>query len=345
MAASMEQTLDMVTGFFKTKTITSAFQIRIFDELTEEPKTATELSKALNIPAPSLERLLIALNSLDLIEKHGKGYLVSESNRDFLVSTEPKWLGWLSRHIDTFLYPLWGKTADALKEEKHQREAVFKDDRSWFDILYQNPQDIADFQKFLHIFAMPFIDGFIQDVDLSKVKKFVDIGSGKGTLPIAIGKKYPHIKVDTCELPGAGSYLKNYLSEVGMGDQIQVLEGNIIKSPVPGELHDFIHLGWMLHDYSPDLQQNILGHIFDSLTPGGTFAASETPLNDDSAGPAFTALLSINMLVSTDGGVESTCADYISRFEKAGFVDVHVQKISGPRTLIVGKKPIKEQLI
>ncbi len=340
MNDKMHNTVDAMMGFFKTKTITAALELRLFDYLADGPQTMEQLAKRTELPELSLSRLLIACASLDLIEKNAEEqYVLPAENQAFLVSSEPLWIGWLARHIDTFLYPLWGKSADAVRQDKNQREAVFGDNRSWFDILYQNPKDVEDFQEFLGIYAAPFIDGFVSEYDFNQHKRFLDIGSGIGSLPMAVADNFADLDVAICDLPAATDFVTRKLAEKGYGERISVTAGDVIKGELPEQEYDLVHLGWMLHDYDAETQVTVLENVFNALPAGGTFIASETPLNDDGMGPEFTALLSINMLVSTDGGIESTREQYIKRFESVGFINVRALTISGPRVLFVGEKP------
>ncbi|MBU2704938.1 methyltransferase [Zooshikella marina] len=338
MNFSKEAIVDEMMGFFKSKVITSAFELNIFDAISDKPLTLDEVCRHCNIPVNSGKRLLIALTAMGLIENKDNHYLLNSSAKSYLVSDSKEWLGWLARHIDSFLYPLWAQTANAVKDDSDQRKVVFGDARSWFDILYQNPQDVVDFQEFLGIFAQPFIDGMIEAFDFSKYRHFLDIGSGIGSLPVAVAQNSPNLKISICELPQAASYLRDRLKVTKGGEDIEVITGNIIEGKLPDNTYDLVHLGWMLHDYSPSIQCEILKNIYDSLPSGATFIASETPLNDDESGPLFTALLSINMLVSTDGGVESTREEYLQRFNEVGFVNTRVLTINGPRTLFIGEK-------
>lgn len=338
MTKTMQETVDAMMGFFQSKALTTALSFKLFDHLGNVPVALDTLSQELELPSEALERLLIALAAMGYLTKHPKGYVLPTEHREFLVSDQPLWLGWLARHIDTFLSPLWEKLGDAIQDNCHQREAVFGDNRSWFDILYQNPDDVTDFQEFLGKFAQPFIDGFVKDYDFQQHRRFLDIGSGIGSLPIAVADAYPSLDIAICELPQASSFLRDCLGEQGYSDRINVAEGDVIKGELPEGDYDLIHLGWMLHDYGPETQLTILKNIYQAMPAGGLFMASETPLNADKSGPEFTSLLSLNMLVSTDGGIESSTHEYIHRFEKAGFEQVRVLDIPGPRTLIVGAK-------
>jgi hypothetical protein len=335
---SKDQIVDWMMGFFKTKAVTSALELDIFDALADGPTTAPEICAACGLPEHSGQRLLIALTAMGLLSKEGDIYRNSEVASRYLVSRSPEWMGWLARHIDTFLYPLWSNTSAAIREGKDQRLAVFGDNRSWFEILYQNPSDVADFQEFLGIFAKPFIDGMVQAFDFSRYQKFLDIGSGIGTLPLAVAAHYPTVEIGICELPEAAGFVRERIRSTDHAERIRVISGDVINGDIPGQEYDLIHLGWMLHDYAPEIQARILGHIHDALPPGGAFIASETPLNDGTDGPLFTALLSINMLVSTDGGIESTNTQYLQRLRDTGFINLQVLDIPGPRTLFYGEK-------
>lgn len=333
-----EQTTDLMMSFFRSKAITAALDIKLFDYLDTESKTLEDIAKSSAIPLITLKRLAIALTAMGYIDKTPDGYCLHESQKGFLVSDQSEWLGWLGRHIDNFLYPLWSNLGDAVREDKDQRFEVFGDTRSWFDILYENPSDVTDFQEFLGQLAQPFIDGFVADYDFGQHRHFLDIGSGIGSLPMAVVDKFPDLTVSICELPQAHEFLNDKLAELNYADRISVVDGNVISGDLPEEEYDLVHLGWMLHDYDADTQMTILKNIYQAMPVGGRFIASETPLNNDNSGPEFISLLSLNMLVSTDGGIESTVDEYINRFEDVGFCNVKVLEIPGPRTLFLGEK-------
>ncbi|MEI8630986.1 methyltransferase dimerization domain-containing protein [Vibrio sp. PP-XX7] len=177
MSQTMPQAIDHMMGFFQSHALNTALSFKLFDGLDEHPTSIMALAEQLSLPVEPLDRLVIALTAMGYLEKRETGIVLPEAHRPFLVSDQPLWLGWLARHIDYFWSPLWSNLGTAIQEGKHQRMAVFGDNRSWFDILYENPADVADFQEFLGKFAQPFIDGFVADYDFSHYQNFLDIGS------------------------------------------------------------------------------------------------------------------------------------------------------------------------
>lgn len=119
---------------------------------------------------------------------------------------------------------------------------------------------------------------------------------------------------------------------------MDTVECDFLNDPLP-EGYDLIYLGWVLHDWSVATQLDLLRKCFEALPAGGALLATETLMDDSGDGPLLAALLSLDMLVSTDGGGESTGAEMLERFRAVGFVNVRIQPLPGMRDLIIGEKP------
>jgi 4-hydroxy-2,2'-bipyrrole-5-carbaldehyde O-methyltransferase len=339
MEQGMEKLLDIFTGFWRAKTLMVGLELNVFSIIDKEEKSVEEIAQECKANPEAIGRLMIALRAMELVEANEEKYICSPIAQKYLVKGQPEWLGWFSRHMNGFLYPLWGELAKAVRENRNQRITVFGDDRSWFDFLYTKDEDVQDFAEFLGIFSKHFAESIVLEFDFSRYQSFLDIGSGVGYLPRAVANKYPDLNIAILELPALAKVVQEkFDKEFDMPGRIKVIAGNMMENSIPRGEYDLIHMGWTLHDFNPERQIDILTNIYQSLPHGGTFIASETPLNDDRTGPLFTALLSLNMLVSTDGGVESTNNEYIERFKKAGFSSVEVSSDVGGRKLIIGRK-------
>ncbi|KZL24640.1 methyltransferase [Pseudovibrio sp. WM33] len=338
----MENALSTVSStllsFFNSQALIAAYDVEIFEAIGDGA-TSQEVFEHCNLPESTGHQLLVAMVAMGFVEYRGDIYTLKPDMAPCLLKNGTQYMGTLARHASKFLYPLWANSAQAIRTNSNQRKETFGDERKWFDILYSEPNDVADFHAFLSVLADPFVESFLKGFNFSPYKAFLDLGSGRAALPRAILAANPHLNVAVCDLPEAVDHMRQELMSSGHSDQVDVYIGDVISGDLPEITQDLVHMGWMLHDYSIKTQKCILANVFKALPSGATFIASETPLLDDETGPTFVALLSINMLISSDGGIESTTAQYLDRLCEAGFTNVRAVTLDGPRTLLIGEKP------
>ncbi len=66
----------------------------------------------------------------------------------------------------------------------------------------------------------------------------------------------------------------------------------------------------LLHDWNAEQKRMLIGKAFDALAPGGVFIAIENVIDDDRRRNAFGLLMSLNMLIETEGGFDYTGAEF-----------------------------------
>jgi O-methyltransferase domain len=77
---------------------------------------------------------------------------------------------------------------------------------------------------------------------------------------------------------------------------------------------------------------------FRSLPFGGKIIVHEILLDTDKSGPLLAALMSMVMLLWTEGRQYSG-AELARLLENTGFMDVRVEKTLGPWGIVMGRKP------
>ena len=83
----------------------------------------------------------------------------------------------------------------------------------------------------------------------------------------------------------------------------------------------------------------ILTRCFDALPSGGAVIVSELMMNDEKTGPASAALMSLNMLIETEGR-NYTWAEYAQWLKEVGFREIQRVPVVSPGAngLLVGRK-------
>jgi hypothetical protein len=96
----------------------------------------------------------------------------------------------------------------------------------------------------------------------------------------------------------------------------------------------------ILHDWNEAKNRALLRRSYEALPSGGVVVISELLVNDDKTGPAPAALMSLNMLIETEGR-NYTPAEYTQWLEDAGFhvVETVWFEAPGANGAVIGRKP------
>jgi 3-hydroxy-5-methyl-1-naphthoate 3-O-methyltransferase len=135
------------------------------------------------------------------------------------------------------------------------------------------------------------------------------------------------------------SRAKQKIAEAGLGAQIGTVSGDFFSEELP-KGSDTILLSMILHDWGPDKNRVILRKCFDALPSGGAIIINELMMNDDKCGPLPAALMSMVMIISTEGR-NYTWAEYEEWLKEAGFVRFKRIPLDSPGAngILVGYKP------
>jgi hypothetical protein len=77
---------------------------------------------------------------------------------------------------------------------------------------------------------------------------------------------------------------------------------------------------------------------FDALEPGGALVVYDSIIDDDRSKNAFGLMMSLNMLIETEGGFDYTGADCIGWMKEAGFREARVEHLVGPDSMVIAIK-------
>jgi predicted O-methyltransferase YrrM len=128
------------------------------------------------------------------------------------------------------------------------------------------------------------------------------------------------------------------IAEVGLADHIRTHAGDFFREALP-KGSDVVLLSMILHDWTPEKNLAILRRCFDALPAGGAVIVGELMMDDDKTGPVPAALMSLNMLIETEGR-NYTWAEYTAWLEEVGFKGIERIPLESPGVngLLVGRK-------
>jgi len=324
------------TGFWAFKTLAAAHELDLFSRLAGGPgTTAGELAQALGLHPRPAEMLLTGCAALGLLEKTDGRYRNTPLSEAYLVRGKPYYFGGFVQMADKRLYAGWGRLTEALCTNRPTTwdPAV---QSSMFD--GEDPTMLALFWEAMHSVSTMTARKLGEAVDLSDFRRLLDIGGGSGAYDIELCKQYGELRATVFDLPHVAAIAAGKITEAGLTDRIETAGGNFFKQ-LPGD-HDVHLLSMILHDWDEAKNRALLRRSFEALPSGGAVVISELLVNDDKTGPAPAALMSLNMLIETEGR-NYTLAEYSAWLEEAGFRHIETVWFDAPAAngAVIGRKP------
>lgn len=327
----------MISGFWVSQTLFAMHDLGVFAALADGPATAERLAERLGFDADAGDRLMTAAVALGLLVRTEGAYANSPIAEATLVPGAPRYVGGFIAHARKDLYPLWAHLDDAVRESRPQWERAFgATTANPFEAMYAEPERLREFLYAMRMGSMASAASMLDAYDFAGHSCLLDVGGALGVISVEVAKRHPHLRAITFDLPAVRPLAEEYVAANGLSDRITIAEGDMFADALPKGA-DVVHLSWILHDWDDERCARLLASCFQALPSGGAILLGES-LVDDAGSPA-PALMSLNMLVATDGGRERTAEQYRRLLEDAGFVDVAAHKLDGMRDLVTAKRP------
>jgi ubiquinone/menaquinone biosynthesis C-methylase UbiE len=278
--------------------------------LSANPLTGEEVAKTINVPVDGLCRLLNALVGMQLLEKTGGKYSVTDDSRTFLSKDSDKDIGFLIRHHHN-LSKTWSRLDEAISSGKPFRRNAKELDS----------QSIESFLKGMHTTASFNAPVIVEKIDLSGNRRLLDLGGGPGTYAIHFCKQYPRLEAVVFDLPTSRSIALENIEKHGCSDRIGFSAGDFNTDIFPGT-YDVVWMSHILHSEGEGACRNIIKKAASVLEPGGKIFIHEFILNEDGTCPVFPALFSLNMLLHSEKGRSYTEEQLTAVLADSGFGDI-----------------------
>jgi ubiquinone/menaquinone biosynthesis C-methylase UbiE len=330
--------MEIASGFWASKTLASAVELEIFNQIPEEGIDISGLSQKLKIALRPSEMLLIGCASLGLLHKKDALYYNSALSEEYLVKGKPYYFGGVITMLDQREYMPWSRLTEALK--KNERQAGKGASVGLFEDIESYSQEQRVFTEAMHSWSVQSGKELVDKVDFSRYKQLLDVVGGSGAYCIEVAKKHPTIKAVVYDFPSTLKITAEKIMEADLSAQIKTYPGNFFTDELPKD-SDVIMLSMILHDWSPAENLHILQKCYNALPSGGEVMISELMVNDEKTGPVFAALMSLNMLIETTEGQNYTWLEYTEWLTDVGFVDIRRVEISSPASngVLIGRKP------
>ena len=321
-------------GFWGPKTLLSAVELGLFTELANGPLDAEVLRKRLGLHPRSARDFLDALVALGMLERREGVYSNTPETDLFLDRKKPTYIGGLLEMANTRLYPFWASLTEGLRTGLPQNE--IKTGGEFFPVLYSDPARLKQFLQAMTGMSMGAAKAIAKKFPWTKYRTFIDVGCAQGCVPVQVALAHSHVSGGGFDLPVVGPIFEEYVASLGLGGRLQFYPGDFFKDPMPEA--DVLAMGRILHDWNLEEKKMLLAKAYAALPNSGALIIYEWIIDEERRQNAFGLLMSLNMLIETQGGFDFTGADCASWMREVGFRETYVAHLDGPDSMVVGIK-------
>jgi precorrin-6B methylase 2 len=331
--------LQIGMGFFASKTLLSAIELKLFTALARGPMTGAEIAGSLALNARAVPDFPDALVALGLLDRAGSWPEARYSNTPegalFLDADSPAYVGGILEMANARLYGFWADLTEALQtgkpqnETKHSGEPVFAK-------LYEVPERLEQFMNAMSGISAGNFRAFAQKLDFSAYRTLCDVGGATGQLSCMVAAAHPHMSCTSFDLPNVVPIATRKIAQAGLSDRVKAVGGDFFADPLPHA--DVITMGMILHDWNLEKKKKLIAKAYEALPEGGAFVVIEALIDDERRKNAFGLLMSLNMLIEFGDAFDYTGADFEGWCREAGFRRFAVIPLAGPSSAAVAYK-------
>jgi SAM-dependent methyltransferase len=324
MASGKDRILEMARGFQSSRILLTAVELGIFATLGDDEKTSGAVAANIGADKRATDRLMNALVALGLLDKQNNKFHNAADAQNHLVPGKPGYAGGALGHMIS-LWNTWSTLTDAVIAGHSTLSRESRGD--W----------AAPFIAAMHYNAGIMANEVIPLIDLTGVKRVLDVGGGSGGYSIAFCKAKHDIEAVVFDLSDVVPLTKSYIKEAGLSDRITTTIGDFNIDELPGGF-DMVFMSQILHSNSSAENAELIKKAYHSLNPCGTLVVQEFIIDEDRTSPSHVAFFSLNMLVGTKEGDTYTETELRKWFTDAGIGAPKRIDTKGGTTLLVAPR-------
>lgn len=321
--------LRLGNAFCDAKALLTAVELDLFTTLHGKALTQEEIRQKLTLHGRGLADWLNLLTALGLLERANGRYGNASGADTYLVRGGQTYIGGFLQRSNRNLYPAWGKLAEALRTGEQQSG-------SHFDIVTQNPAILAQFVNMMdaltHVLGPQLIETYDGWASYTSV---LDVGGCRGNIAAQIVTANPNLTGHVFDLSPMAPFFDKLIAEYGLTGKVHFHGGSFFTDPLPSA--DIVVLGHVLHDWDPQQRKFLVEKAFDAVNPGGVLLVYDRML-DDEPSHVENLVISLDMLLVTDGGSEYPTSELVRNAEEVGFASTTVLPLGADDTLVICRK-------
>lgn len=317
---------DLCAGFVYSQILLACVRLKLFDQLSDGPLSAGELSTRLSLPADATVLLLDAAVSLKLAQRRSGGRYGLGSLGAALIGN-PGVVAMIEHHA--MLYSDLRDPVALLRDEAGAGQLA----GYWPYAGNERPADLSHAAIAPYTALMAASQPMIAQQVLSAYsfghhRCLLDIGGGDGSFIAAVATQTPKLRCVLFDLPAVADQASERFRNEGLSSRAVAIGGSFLTGRLP-EGADIVSLVRVIHDHDDASVMTLLRAVRQALPAHGTLLIAE-PISGvrgtEPIGDAYFAFY----LLAMGSGRPRTFERLRDMLNEAGFADIALRQAALP---------------
>jgi hypothetical protein len=331
-AGDRERLFGLINAAWTTQVIATTVELGLIDAMAYGPASIQALAETSQAHAPSVDRLLRAMASLDLCAQDAAGDFSLTLTGALLRTDRADSLSAWAELGGGRIWAQWGRLGESVRTGHSIRKLTLTDDD--FSHLDGDAKAAQLFNRAMVELTRSVASDVAHSVDFSAARRVVDVGGGYGQLLCSILAANPSLQGVLFDMAHATAQLAPHFEAAGVADRCELATGDFFKAVPQGA--DVYLLKSILHDWDDERCLEILRNCRCAMQPSARLLIVERIASDRvTASPHDQAVVrsDLNMMVA-NGGCERTQSAYDALLEAAGLRLAQVTPLPGPYSIM-----------
>ena len=322
----MRSLFDLCSGFVYSQVLLACTRLNLFELVSASPRSPADIAANLKLPQQSIDRLLEAAQSLELLEARANDQIGLGPLGAALLGN-PAVAMMIEHHS-----ALYADLSDpvALLRERHGATEL---GRYW--AYSKNADDnsldcdqTAGYSALMAASQQMIADQVLSAYSFSRHRRLLDVGGGAGAFAVAALKQNPELEAQVFDLPSVAELATQRFDTQGVAERAIAVGGNFLDDPLP-EGFDAISVVRILHDHDDDAVMTLLRGVRQAIPPHGTLLIAEPMLGTPGAERVTAAYFGFYLMAMGQG--RARAPDEITRMlGQAGFGRIKMHRTTAP---------------
>lgn len=324
-AADPQAIFQLASGFMASKFLFAASELGLFEALADGPTDLDGLAARTGLTPRCARIAADAMVALGLLRRDGAAYANTATSAVFLSGATPADMRPLLRFWDRVSFPTWTGLAATLGRGRP--------DRQIFDI---DPELVPVMSAGIEAATAGAAHAFAATSPVGPGGRLLDVGGGSGSWSIALAAQDPAARMTVFELPEVAAVARERVAAAGIGDRVDVLDGDVHIDGVPTGYDTFL-VANVVHYWGPERNRALLRAIREATEPGARIHLADFWTDPTHTSPLPAALMAGEFAMHLEEGDVYSVAECGEWLAATGWRFTGHAPLAGPISLVTAE--------